>query len=79
MSFIRKILTPEQAHTLSIPREIADTMSYRGQAMLGFRSQWPVTEGEPSFYWSYQSSDIGKYIGLKDKAPGDDHDIGLRD
>lgn len=70
MSFIRRMLTPEQAHPLSIPRKIADTMTYRGQAMVGFRSQWPVLPQEmPDFYWSYQGSDIGNHIGLTEKRP----------
>jgi len=70
MSFIRRILTPEEAHPLTIPREIADAMTYRGQAMLGFRSQWPVAKGLPNFYWSYQGSEIGSHIGLTEKTPG---------
>ncbi|KAI9764939.1 MAG: hypothetical protein M1840_007964 [Geoglossum simile] len=69
ISFIRRILTPEEAHSLTIPHEIVNTMTYRGQAMLGFRSQWPVTKGLPSFYWAHQGSDIGKYIGLAEKEP----------
>ena len=68
MSFVRRMLTPEQAHPLSISRELADTMTYRGQAMVGFRSQWPVPTGLPSFYWSYQGSDVGSHIGLIDKG-----------
>jgi len=68
MSFIRNILVPEQAHSLSIPREVADTMSYRGQAMLGFRSQWPIQDRKHAFYWSYQNSEIGGTIGLDDKT-----------
>jgi ectoine hydroxylase-related dioxygenase (phytanoyl-CoA dioxygenase family) len=69
MSFIRRILTPEIAHSLTISREIVDTMAYRGQAMLGFRSQWPVSKGMPSLYWAHQGSDIGKHIGLAEKEP----------
>jgi ectoine hydroxylase-related dioxygenase (phytanoyl-CoA dioxygenase family) len=69
MSFIRRILTPEVAYSLTISREIVDTMAYRGQAMLGFRSQWPVSKGMPSLYWAYQGSDIGKHIGLAEKEP----------
>ncbi|EFE37468.1 hypothetical protein TRV_07870 [Trichophyton verrucosum HKI 0517] len=67
MSFIRRILSPEQAHPLSISREIIETMSYRGQAMLGFRSNWPAIGDEPAIIWSYQGSDIGKKLGLGDK------------
>nr|QQO98479.1 FrzG [Cladobotryum sp.] len=70
MSFIRRILTPEEAHPLSVSREIVDTMTYRGQAMLGFRSQWPVIEGVPNFYWTHQGSEIGSHIGLKEKTSG---------
>ena len=68
LSFIRRMLTPEQAHPLSISRDIADTMTYRGQAMVGFRSQWPVPKGLPSFYWSYQGSDVGSHIGLTERG-----------
>ncbi|EEQ32877.1 hypothetical protein McanMca71_003265 [Microsporum canis] len=67
MSFIRRILSPEQAHPLSVPRDIVESMAYRGQAMLGFRSQWPVMEYGPNVIWSYQGSDIGKKLGLGDK------------
>ncbi|EFQ99777.1 Fum3p [Nannizzia gypsea CBS 118893] len=67
MSFIRRILSPEQAHPLSISREIAESMAYRGQAMLGFRSQWPIVEDGPAIIWSYQGSDIGKKLGLGEK------------
>lgn len=72
MSFIRRMLAPEQAHPLSIPRELADTMAYRGQAMVGFRSQWPVNKELPPFYWSYQGVDIGNHVGLAEKSPGTD-------
>lgn len=67
MSFIRSMLMPEQAHPLSVPRHIAGSMAYRGQAMLGFRSQWPVNGQSHAFYWSHQNTDIGNYIGLAHK------------
>jgi len=79
ISFIRRILTPEVAHSLTIPHEIANSMAYRGQAMLGFRSQWPVTKGMPNFYWAHQGSDIGDYIGLaKNHVRQSGKDICLR-
>ncbi|EZF35532.1 hypothetical protein H109_01522 [Trichophyton interdigitale MR816] len=67
MSFIRRILSPEQANPLSVSREIVETMSYRSQAMLGFRSKWPVIGDEAPTMWSYQWSDIGKKLGLGDR------------
>jgi ectoine hydroxylase-related dioxygenase (phytanoyl-CoA dioxygenase family) len=68
ISFIRGILTPEIAHSHTIPLEIINTMAYRGQAMLGFRSQWPLTQDMPSIYWANQGTEVGKYIGLDEKA-----------
>jgi ectoine hydroxylase-related dioxygenase (phytanoyl-CoA dioxygenase family) len=69
MSFVRNMLTPEIAHVLTVPRDMAETMTYRGQAMLGFRSRWPVSEQMPNFYWAQHGTDIGWHIGLKTKGP----------
>lgn len=61
----RKGLMTEEAHPLSIPREIAETMSYRSQAMFGFRSNWPIKDGLVGTYWASNFDEIGGHLGLK--------------
>lgn len=63
--FCRNCLNTLEAHPLTIPRELVQTMPYRSQAMLGFRSTWPVQNGDFSYYWGNNFLEIGQYIGLK--------------
>ncbi|OQE19090.1 hypothetical protein PENSTE_c016G09299 [Penicillium steckii] len=70
MLITRKGLMPEEAHCLSIPREIAETMSYRGQAMYGFRSNWPIKNGPLGTFWSDNNDEIGRSLGLKSRTMG---------
>lgn len=67
LSLIRMGLMGEEANAVLVPREIIETMSYRGQAMFGFRSKWPVTSGTVGAYWSHHYEELGKVLGLKDK------------
>ncbi|CAG9988315.1 unnamed protein product [Clonostachys byssicola] len=67
LSICRMGLMPEQAHCLLMPIDVADTMTYRGQAMHGFRSMWPTAHGRAGYYWTKDYEDVGQHIGLKDK------------
>jgi ectoine hydroxylase-related dioxygenase (phytanoyl-CoA dioxygenase family) len=54
--------TPEEAHPLTIPLEIARTLPPRAQQLLGFRSHYyKATE---SRLWSYNYHDIADYLKL---------------
>ncbi|KAF2432174.1 PhyH-domain-containing protein [Tothia fuscella] len=68
LSVIRIGLMPENANPLAIPRDIIDSMSYRGQAMCGFRSLWPPKHGLTSAFWTSDYGEVGKALGLKEKA-----------
>lgn len=69
MHIARSGLMTEEAHPLTIPRAIADTMSYRAQAMFGFRSTWPIDQGPVSTFWANNFEEIGEHLGLKKKQP----------
>ncbi|KAF2853064.1 phytanoyl-CoA dioxygenase [Plenodomus tracheiphilus IPT5] len=61
----RNGLNTQEAHPLTIPRDIAETMSYRAQAMFGFRSSWPVHEKSGSHFWTSCWDELGESVGLK--------------
>ncbi|CAG9988312.1 unnamed protein product [Clonostachys byssicola] len=68
LSVIRQGLAPEQAHAMLMPVEVADTLSYRAQAMFGFRSLWPPANGSTvGAHWTMNFRELGRSIGLKDK------------
>jgi hypothetical protein len=67
ISFSRMGLLSEQAWALILSRDIVEKMSYRGQAMVGFRSLWPPTGGPVGTLWYDDYVEIGKAIGLSDK------------
>jgi ectoine hydroxylase-related dioxygenase (phytanoyl-CoA dioxygenase family) len=67
MFFARNSLTPEEAYPLYVPREIINSMSYRAQAMFGFRSKWPITSGPLGKHWTKNFAEIGESIGLQKK------------
>ncbi|KAJ5714401.1 uncharacterized protein N7483_011582 [Penicillium malachiteum] len=69
MHIARSGLLTEEAHALTIPRAIAETMSYRAQAMFGFRSTWPIDHGPVSTFWANNFEEIGEHLGLKKKQP----------
>lgn len=60
----RNGLNTQEAHPLTIPGEIAETMSYRAQAMFGFRSGWPVHQTSGAHFWSKAWEEIGQELGL---------------
>ncbi|KZM20807.1 dioxygenase [Ascochyta rabiei] len=61
----RNGLNTQEAHPLTIPRDIAETMSYRSQAMFGFRSSWPVHKKSGSHFWTSCWEELGDSLGLK--------------
>jgi hypothetical protein len=63
----RNGLNTQEAHPLTIPREIANTMSYRAQAMFGFRSGWPIHQSSGNHFWSNSWEEIGEGLNLKAK------------
>jgi ectoine hydroxylase-related dioxygenase (phytanoyl-CoA dioxygenase family) len=68
LSMVRMGLMPEHAYPLLTPIEVADTLTYRAQAMLGFRSLWPPSAtGTAGYLWTKDYLEVGRFIGLKDK------------
>ncbi|KAL4758759.1 phytanoyl-CoA dioxygenase family protein [Aspergillus foveolatus] len=63
----RNGLNTQEAHPLTIPRAIAETMSYRAQAMFGFRSGWPLHQTSGVHFWSKAWEEVGQGLGLKQK------------
>jgi hypothetical protein len=63
----RNGLNTQEAHPLTIPRDIAETMSYRAQAMFGFRSSWPIHKTSGAHFWTNHWEEIGESQGLKTK------------
>ena len=64
----RNGLNTQEAHPLTIPRSIAETMSYRAQAMFGFRSSWPVHKNSGAHFWTSCWEELGEGLGLKTEA-----------
>ena len=69
MHIARNGLMTEEAHPLTIPHAIANTMSYRAQAMFGFRSTWPIDQGPVSAFWANNFNEIGEHLGMTKKQP----------
>jgi hypothetical protein len=61
----RNGLNTQEAHCLTLPRELAEEMSYRGQAMFGLRSGWPVHEKSGPHFWTSCWEELGGSLGLK--------------
>lgn len=61
----RNGLNTQEAHPLTIPKEIAETMTYRAQAMFGFRSGWPIHKTSGAHFWSKAWEEIGEGLGLR--------------
>lgn len=70
LSVVRTGLMPENANPMLLPLDVVDTMSYRAQAMLGFRSLWPINHGLTGSFWTSDYNELGRTLGLKDKEKG---------